>query len=127
MPAAANAWAAQWTVLEPVTLPLGSVGTAWTSTATGGTFGMVVPKGANTVTVGLNATNGSATLVYQVDKSTGQVTVTPQDLTSATTLGNVTKALGVVGTKVKAYGIPQADGTLKAYVLFYYTGTAPAQ
>ena len=110
-----------------MTLPLGSVGTAWTSTATGGTFGMVVPKGANTVTVGLTATSGSATLVYQVDKTSKQVTVTPQDLANATTLANVTKALGIVGTKVKVYGIPQADGTLKGYVLFYYTGTAPTQ
>ena len=33
----------------------------------------------------------------------------------------------VAGALVKVYGLPQADGTLKAYVLAYYTGdTMPA-
>jgi len=126
-PAAANTWSAMWTVLEPVTLPLGSVGTAWTAGTAGGSFGMVVPKGTSTVTVNLSNVSGAATLVYQVDKTGKVVTVTPQDLTNVTTAANVATNLGTVGTKVKVYGIPQADGTLKGYVVFYYTGTAPAQ
>jgi len=28
---------------------------------------------------------------------------------------------------VKVYGVPQADGTLKAYVMTYFTGSMPAQ
>jgi hypothetical protein len=32
----------------------------------------------------------------------------------------------VAGTPVKAFGIPQADGTIKGYVLFYFTGSAQA-
>jgi len=126
-PAAANAWAAQWTVLEPVTLPLGSVGTAWAANATGGTFGMTVPKGANTVTITVSAVSGAATLVYQVDKTNGVVTVTSQDVTSPATLATVAQALGAVGTKVKVSGIPQPDGTIQGYTVFYYTGTAPAR
>ena len=138
-PAAPATWAAQWTVLEPVTLPLGSVGTAWAAGTTGGSFGMVVAKGANTVTVDLSTVNAtitaastpltanSATLVYQVDKTSGVVTVTSQDITNPTTLANVVSYLGQVGTKVKVAGIPQANGTIKAYTVFYYTGTAPAQ
>jgi hypothetical protein len=39
-------------------------------------------------------------------------------------LANVSAAI-VNGTLVKAFGIPQADGTIKGYVLFYYTGTLP--
>ena len=126
-PAAANAWSARWTVLEPVTLPLGSVGTAWAASTNGGSFGMVVPKGVNTVPVTLSTVSGSATLAYQVDKTGGVVSVSAEDLTNATALAKVTQSLGVVGTKVKVFGLPQADGSIKAYVVFYYTGTMPAQ
>jgi hypothetical protein len=31
------------------------------------------------------------------------------------------------GAPVAVYGVPQADGSLKAYVLAYYTGQLPAQ
>jgi hypothetical protein len=29
------------------------------------------------------------------------------------------------GALVKVYGVPQADGTLRAYVVLYYTGDMP--
>jgi hypothetical protein len=29
------------------------------------------------------------------------------------------------GTPVKVYGIPQPDGTLKSYVIDYFTGMSP--
>jgi hypothetical protein len=74
------------------------------------------------VTVDLSSVSGSATLVYQVDTTNGVVTITPQDLTSASGLANVSAAL-VAGTPVKTLGVPQADGSIKAYVLFYLTGT----
>ena len=72
----------------------------------------------------LSSVSKSATLVYQVDMSSGIITITPQDLTSSAGLTAVSQAL-VNGTLVKAFGIPQADGTIKGYVLFYYTGTLP--
>jgi hypothetical protein len=28
-------------------------------------------------------------------------------------------------TLVKVYGVPQPDGSIKAYVVFYFTGTKP--
>ena len=34
--------------------------------------------------------------------------------------------LGVAGAPVKVYGVPQADGTLKGYVLAYFTGMLPS-
>ncbi|HLH06045.1 MAG TPA: DUF4382 domain-containing protein [Terriglobales bacterium] len=120
-PANQNGWSAPWVVLEPASIPIGVVATPWVSGSTGGSFGLSVPGGTNTVNVTLSTVSGSATLVYQVDRSNGILTITPQDITSATGLANVTKAL-VNGTLVKAFGIPQADGTIKGYVLFYYTG-----
>jgi hypothetical protein len=32
-----------------------------------------------------------------------------------------------VGAPVKVYGVPQGDGSLRSYVLAYYTGDLPAQ
>jgi hypothetical protein len=82
---------------------------------------MSVPGGTNAVSVDLSSATGSATLVYQVDTTNGVVTITPQDLTTSTGLGNVSAAL-VAGTPVKAFGVPQTDGSIKAYVFFYLTG-----
>jgi hypothetical protein len=73
------------------------------------------------VTINLSSVSGSATLVYQIDTTNGIVTVTPQDLTSASGLANVSAAL-VAGAPAKAFGVPQADGSIKAYVVFYLTG-----
>jgi hypothetical protein len=103
------------------------VGTAWGPGTSGGSFGMVVPKGQNTVNVTVSAVSGSAALVYQVDRTGGVVSVTPQDITTAGGMANLVQNLGAAGTKVKVFGIPQANGSVAAYVLFYYTGTAPAQ
>jgi len=82
---------------------------------------MTVPGGANAVTVDLSSVAKSATLAYQVDTTNGVVTITPQDLTTSTGLSNASAAL-VAGTPVKAFGVPQVDGSIKAYVFFYLTG-----
>lgn len=121
-PANPNGWSARWAVLLPTPVPLGTVSTAWSSTSTGGTIAMTVPGGANAVTADLSDVAKSATLVYQIDTTNGIVTVSPQDLTSSSGLATVSAAL-VAGTPVKVFGVPQADGSIKAYVLFYLTGT----
>ena len=54
------------------------------------------------------------------------VTVSPIDITTGSGLATLTAGLAA-GAPVKVYGVPQADGTLKAYVLAYFTGQAPAQ
>jgi hypothetical protein len=74
----------------------------------------------------VRASSGSATLVYQVDCTGGVVTVTPIDISTSSGLASLTTDLAV-GAPVKVYGVPQADGTLQAYVLTYFTGQAPAQ
>jgi Domain of unknown function (DUF4382) len=120
-PSAPNAWAAPSAVLIPTTIPMG---TAATSYANGG-FTVTVPDGTQAVPVTLDGTSGSATLVYQVDWAGGILTVSPVDIT--TTAGQNTLSTNLVtGTPVKVYGIPQADGTIKCYVLTFFTGFTQA-
>jgi hypothetical protein len=123
-PAKANDWSSMWTVLRPMPIPRGTVGTPWLGGTNGGSFGLNVAGGTNTVTVSLSSVSGSATLVYQVDRTGLVVTVSPQDLTTSAGLNNVASHL-VAGTPVKVFGVPQADGTIKAYAVFYYTGMMP--
>ena len=121
-PANPNGWSAAATVLTPSTLPLGFVA----SGLAGNTFTMTIPGGANAATVDVSTVSGSATLVYQVDLSNGVLTVSPLDISGASGLATLTANL-TAGEPVKVYGIPQPDGTLKAYVMAYYTGSMPAQ
>jgi hypothetical protein len=118
-----SGWRAPWTVLLPTPMPLATVATAWATNANGGSIGVGIPNGTNTVTVNLISTTDSATLVYQVDRTGQIVTVTPQDITTSQGLANISSALSVLGTPVKVFGVPQPDGTVRAYVLFYFTGT----
>jgi len=120
--AAANTWAAPWTVLTPTTVPLGTAATSYANgsfmlseTAAGGTL---------PVTVNLSTTSGSGTLVYQVDRSNGVVTISAIDITTTQGQNTITSNL-IAATPVKVFGIPQANGTIKAYVVFYYTGMKP--
>jgi len=118
---APNAWAAPWTVLTPTNVPLGTAATSYNN----GSFMVSVPGGVNNVPVNLDTTTGSGTLVYQVDWSGGIFTISPVDCT--TTAGQNTLSTNLVtSTPVKVYGIPQADGTIKAYVVSYFTGFAQA-
>jgi hypothetical protein len=111
----ATAWDAPWVVLLPTTVPLGTAATAYSN----GTFSLSERGGTMAVPVSLDTTAGSATLVYQVDRTGGVVSVSAIDITK--TAPNI-----VVGTPVKVYGIPQANDTIKAYVVVYFTGTLPS-
>ncbi len=123
-PAGPNDWSAMFTILEPTPIPIGTVGSPFASNANGGSFGMNAFGGTNTVTVNLSSVSGSATLVYQVDQTNGIVSISPQDITTTSGMNNVASKL-VNGTLVKVFGLPQADGTIKAYVVLYYTGVLP--
>ena len=74
--------------------------------------------------IDVSTASGSASLVYQVDRTGGVVTVSSIDVTTTTGLSSMTSGLSV-GAPVKVYGVPQADGTFKADVLLYYTGEMP--
>jgi len=120
-PAAPNVWAAPSAVLIPTTIPLGSAATSYNN----GAFMVSLVGGTQAVPVNINTTTGSGTLVYQVSWSNGIITITPVDVT--TTAGQNTLSTNLVtGTPVKVYGIPQANGSINAYVLSYFTGFAQA-
>ena len=116
-----NGWSAPWTVLLPTPAPLAFVSAQWVTTGNTGTFNITV-TGGTPVVVNANLAAGSATLVYQVDRqSNGIITVSPQDITTSAGLNNVASHL-VGGTPVKIFGVPQSNGSIKAYVFFYFTG-----
>jgi len=123
-PVLANSWAVPWTVLIPTTVPLGTAATSYSN----GTFMMSEPLGTTNIPVDLSTTPGSGTLVYQVDRSNvggvSTVTVSAVDITTPAGQQTITTNL-VQGTPVKVYGIPQANQTIKAYVVIYFTGTVP--
>jgi hypothetical protein len=115
-------WSLRNAILMPTPVPLGTVTTAFS----GGTFAMGVLGGALPVTVAVSTTSQSATLVYQIDRTSGVVTVSPIDVTSSSGLAALTTNL-IAGIPVKVYGVPQPDGSLRAYVLVYFTGTPPSE
>ncbi|MBS0578625.1 MAG: DUF4382 domain-containing protein [Proteobacteria bacterium] len=119
-PANPGGWSARNAILLPTPVPLGAV----SSPLANGAFGIVVAGGAQPVSVALSTASGAATLAYQIDRSGGVVTISPEDVSTAGGLAAVTAGLAV-GAPVKVFGVPQADGTLKAYVIVYYTGTLP--
>jgi Domain of unknown function (DUF4382) len=124
-PAAPDTWAAPMTVLMPTNVPLGLAAAGYVSGSNGATFTMGVPNGTQTVTIDLSTTSGSSTLVYQVDWSGGVFTISPVDISQASGQQTLTTNL-LPNTPVKVFGIPQADGSIKAYVLSYFTGFATA-
>jgi hypothetical protein len=94
--------------------------------STGGSFAITVPNGGLTpVTVNAVNTPGSATLFFQVDRTNGVLSVTPQDITTNAGLTNVSAAL-VKPTLARVFGVPQNDGSILAFAVIYFTGTQPA-
>jgi len=120
-PANAAGWSARETVLLPTPVPLATVSTPFA----GSSFAMTVQGGAQPATVDVSTVSQSATLVYQVDRSGAVITISPIDVTTPDGLNTLTQNL-VAGVPVKVFGVPQSDGTLKAYVIAYYTGMLPA-
>ncbi len=118
-------WSAAATVLLPSPVPVATVATGLVASGAGYTFTVTATGGTQPVTVDVSSANGQATLVYQVDYAGGVVTINPVDITTAGGLMLLTNGLSA-GTKVKVFGIAQSDGTLKAYVLAYFTNTSPA-
>jgi len=122
-------WSARESILEPSSVPLGTVQSPLmmqASPSTTGSFTMSVTGGINMPTINVSTGLGGATLVYQIDRTNNIVTVSPIDITTATGLAALTSGLVAGTTPVKVYGVPQANGSLNAYVLAYYTGDNPS-
>lgn len=118
-------WSAAATALLPVPVPAVTVASALTASGGGYAFTGTAAGGTQPVTFDVSNTSGEATLVYQVDYNSHVVSVSPVDITTASGLTTFTNGLAV-GTKVRVAGVPQPDGTLKAYVVTYFTNTTPA-
>ena len=121
-PANPNGWAGAASILLPSKLPLGTVATGLADNA----FTLNVAGGTMPATVDISTTGGSATLVYQVDRTNGIVTVSPLDITTSDGLMQLTNGLAA-GAPVGVYGVPQSNSSIKAYVLAYYTGEMPIE
>ena len=120
-PSNVNGWSATDAILVPTTFPHTTVA-AGIAAGSGSSFTIDAAGGASAVKVDFSTTAGSATLVYQVDRSNGVVTISPQDITTAAGLAAFTTGLQA-GSKVQVSAVPQSDGSLKAYVVNYFTGT----
>ena len=119
-PANPNGWAAAASILLPSKLPLGTV----TTGLVGNAFTMNVTGGSMPGTVEVSTASGAATLVYQVDRTNGVVSVSPIDITTSAGLTALTNGLAA-GAPVGVYGLPQSNSSIKAYVLAYFTGEMP--
>lgn len=117
-------WSSLLTVVDASPIPLATVAANFVSSTNGGNFGITVAGGTNTVTVNVSTVAGSTTEVYQLDRTGDIVTVSPQNITTTAGLNNTAAHL-VSGTPVKIYGVPQADGSIKALQVIYFTGTKP--
>jgi hypothetical protein len=84
----------------------------------------LVTSGSKPASVAVDTTAGSASLVYQVDRTGGVVTVSAVDVSTGTGRSTFANEL-VAGALVKVFAIPQPDGSLKAYVVTFYTGSKP--
>jgi hypothetical protein len=128
-PANAGGWAAASTILLPVPVPIAKVSTPLAGSGTSYDFAITALNtalyGTQPVTVDVSTASGSATLVYQVDRTNGIVTVSPVDITTSAGLATLTAGLAK-GALTRVSGLAQSDGTLKAYVVTYYTGTTPS-
>jgi hypothetical protein len=122
-PANATGWSAAASILEPTPLPVATRASAPVAGTGVDTLSITAANGTTPVTVNASTVMGSGTLVYQVDMSGGVVTVSPVDITS--TSGQTTFTAIPTGTKMLVSGVPQAGGSVKAYVITYFTGTTP--
>jgi hypothetical protein len=124
-PANAGGWAVADTILTPTNLPLGFVVSGLVNISGGNnSFSMIALGGTTPATIDVSSASGEATLVYQVDRTAGIVTVSSIDIATPDGLAAFTANL-LTGVPVKVYGIPQSNDALKAYVLVFYTGVLP--
>jgi hypothetical protein len=123
IPTNPGSWQLKDAILMPTPVPLGTVTTGFAGT----TFAMSAVGGTTPVSVNVSEAQQSATLVYQVDRTNGVVTVSSIDIT--TPAGQLAIGQNLTsGVPVKVYGVPEANASaLQAYVIIYYTGTLPSQ
>jgi hypothetical protein len=122
-PANPHGWAARYSILLAAPLPLARVASPFN--ASSDSFTLAVLGGTLAPTVDISTTAGSATLVYQVDRTGDVVTVSRIDVTTPDGITALTDGL-VAGAPVKVYGVPTVSAAMRAYVVVYFTGDSPA-
>jgi hypothetical protein len=121
-PKAPDAWSVPYAILVPAPLPTGTVISGYTA----GSFTMAVDGGGIDVLADLSTTVGSATFVYQIDRTLNVLTITPVDITTTAGVAAITAGL-ITGARARVFGVPQLDGSIKADAVFFYTGTLPGE
>jgi Domain of unknown function (DUF4382) len=122
-----SGWYLREAVVMPTPVPLATVSQSYAANS----FTMMAAGGSQPVTVNVSTTPQAATLVYQIDRNNGVMTVTALDITTAQGLAALSAGLST-GAIVKVYGVPTApvppdtSGALQAYVLVFYSGTLPS-
>jgi hypothetical protein len=118
-PAQPAGWSIQWTERQGLRLPPGTVASPWVASAQGGSFGMTVPGGTQTVTVEVSSVPGAATKFYELALPVPNMSQWgPVDLTTASgSLGYLLKA----GSAVRVFGSPMANGHILARAIAHLT------
>jgi hypothetical protein len=124
-PANMNGWSAPWSILLPVPLALSTVTSGLVASGDAYAFTLTPAGAASALTIDVSNISGQATLVYQVDRSNGILSISPIDITTSSGLATLTDAL-TAGTLVKVYGVPNSAGDVQSYVLLYFTSSSGA-
>ena len=118
-PAQPGGWSIQWTERQGLRLPPGTVASPWVASAQGGTFGMAVSGGTQTVTVEVSTVPGSATKFYEMALPVPNlVEWGPRDITGP--YGNLALLLKP-GSTVRVYGPAMANGHILARAIAHLT------
>lgn len=120
-PANMSGWSARNAILLPV--PVGLATVSSTGSLSSDSFGITTVASSTSYSVDFSTTSGQATLVYQVARNNGIVTVSPVDITTDAGLTTFENALMASGSMVKVFAVPTPAGSLQAYVIFYYSGS----
>jgi len=120
-PANMSGWSARNAILLPV--PVGLATVSSTGSLSSDNFGITTLLSSASYTVDFSTTSGQATLVYQVARNNGIVTISSVDITTASGLTTFENALMASGTLVKVFTVPTPTASLQAYVVLYYRGS----
>lgn len=112
-------WSAQNTEFQALRLPDGSVASPWVASLGGGSFGLSLPGGTQTVTVDVGTATTLAYINYGINAPSGGfgINITPMDLTTAVGLSSFQLWLAR-GWPVRVFGYADGAGHITATTIF---------
>lgn len=112
-------WSAKSTAFQSLRLPDGSVASPWVASASGGSFGLSLPGGTQTVTVDLNTATALAYLNHGVDVTYSGFGISLESFDLTTTAGLSSFQLYLArGWPVRVFGYPDGAGHITATTIF---------